>query len=236
MARAFIVGVGPGDPTWLTGRARAAIAQSDAVLGWELNLVPLAGLLDGKRVFVQRPSDYGRVAEDAAAAVRATDGTLAIVRIGDALVSSGLTGLLALYHDFAVEVIPGISAVQIAAALAGINLDEAVVVSFHEERRWDDEREFMRDAYRRGRHLVVLTGPRQQPNDTAAYLMGRGVAPGTDALVGESLTLPEERVTRATLAEIVDRTFHWLSVLVVVHPAGINPLWTGRALAERKEA
>lgn len=235
MAKAFIVGIGPGDPTWLTDRARAVIAQSDAVLGWELNLVPLAGLLDGKQVFVQRPGDYGKVAEEAADAVRANDGTLAIVRIGDALVSSGLTGLLALYHDFVVEVIPGISAVQLAAAAARINLDEAVVVSFHEERYWDDERAFMRDAFRHGRHLVVLTGPRQQPNDTAAYLISEGVNPGTEALVGESLTLPAERITRATLADIAGLTFHWLSSLVVIHPSGINPLWVGRTLATQRK-
>ena len=47
MAKAFIVGVGPGDPGWLTDRARLAI-HSEAVLGWELNLVPLAGLFEGE--------------------------------------------------------------------------------------------------------------------------------------------------------------------------------------------
>lgn len=236
MAKVFIVGVGPGDPSWLTDRARAAIAQSDAVLDWELNLVPLAGLLDGKRVFVQHLRDYGTVAEEAAASVRANDGTLAIVRIGDALVSSGLTGLLAVAHDVAVEVIPGVSAVQLAAAAARINLDEAIVVSFHEERRWDDERAFLRDAFRRGRHLIVLTGPGHHPNDTAAFLLEQGVDPTTEALVGESLALPDERVTHARLSEIATRTFRWLSVLVVIHPTGINPLWARRTLAPRKDA
>src|SRR5205823_3687052 len=105
MPSALIIGVGPGDPSWLTDRARAALARSDAVLGWELNLVPLAGLLAGKRLFVQKPSDYERVADEAARALRASGGTLAIVRIGDALVSSGLTSLLALFHDVTIEVI-----------------------------------------------------------------------------------------------------------------------------------
>lgn len=231
MPKALIVGVGPGDPAWLTDRARSALAGSDAVLGWELNLVPLAGLLEGKTLFVQRPSDYGPIAEEAATAMRQSGGTLAIVRIGDALISSGLTDLLALLHDFEIDVIPGISSVQLAAALALINLDEAVVVSFHEERRWEEEQAFMAEAFRRGRHLVVLTGPRQHPNDAAAYLLAQGADPATEALVGESLSLREERVTRATLAEIARREFHWLSVLVVVHPTGINPDWVGKEKA-----
>jgi precorrin-6B methylase 1 len=89
----------------------------------------------------------------------------------------------------------------------------------------------MCDAFRRGRHLIVLTGPRQQPNDTAAFLIAHGTDPRVEALVGESLTLPEEHIVRATLGEIARQTFHWLSVLVVVHPSGINPLWHGRTLA-----
>ncbi len=55
MPKAYIIGVGPGSVAYLTERARAALAVSDAVLGWELNLVPLAGLLDGKTLFVQKP-------------------------------------------------------------------------------------------------------------------------------------------------------------------------------------
>jgi iron complex transport system substrate-binding protein len=235
MPKAYIVGVGPGDPSWLTDRAKQVIARSDAVLGWELNLVPLAGLLANKELFIQKPADHASVAAKAAATLRRSGGSIAIVRIGDALVSSGLADLLALFDDFAIEVIPGISAVQLAAATARVNLDEAVVVSFHEERRWHEEQAFMAEAFRRGRHLIVLTGPRQHPNDAAAYLLGQGVDPRTSAFVGESLSLPDERVTRATLAEIAEQTFHWLSILVVVHPIGINPLWDGREPSGRQE-
>jgi iron complex transport system substrate-binding protein len=235
VAKAYIVGVGPGDESWLTDRARAAIAESDAILGWELNLVPLDGLLEGKRLFGQRPTDYIAVAEEAAVAIRTFGGTIAIVRIGDALVSSGLDDLLALFRDVPIEIIPGISAVQLIAAAARINLDEAVVVYFHEERNWEDERTFLVNAFDRGRHLVVLTGPRQHPSDTAQYLLTRGVDPGTRAIVGESLSLPAEKITRATLADVAHQTFHWLSILVVAHPTGINPLWNHANSAARLE-
>ncbi len=56
MPKACIVGVGPGDSRWLTAYARTAIARSEAILGWELNLLPLGDLLHGKRLFIQTPS------------------------------------------------------------------------------------------------------------------------------------------------------------------------------------
>ncbi len=231
MPRALIVGAGPGAPDLLTERARAAVAGADAILAWELNLTPLAGTYERKRLFLQRPGDYEQVAHDAIAWARASDAAIAIVRIGDALVSSGLTGLLALLDGFDVEIVPGISAVQLAAAHARINLDEAVLSSFHEERDLERERAFVHAAFRRGRHLIVLTGPQQPPEATARYLIERAISPKTQALVAENLSLPGERIVRGWLAEVAQGSYHWLSILVVLHPRGIDPAHTPRALA-----
>ena len=223
MPHALIVGVGPGAPDLLTERARAAVARADAILAWELNLTPLAGTLGQQKLFLQRPADYGAVAREAIAWARAAERTLAVVRIGDALVSSGLTSLLELLDGFEVEIVPGISAVQLAATIARINLDEAVVFSFHEERELARERAFLPAAFRRGRHLIVLTGPTQPPDETARYLLERAISPKTAAIVAEQLSLPDERVIRAPLGEIAHGRYHWLSVLVVRHPRGIDP-------------
>ncbi len=231
MPRALIVGVGPGEADLLTPRARAAVTVADAILTWELNLTPLAGAYEHKRLFLQRPSDYQSVACDAIAWARENEAVLAVVRIGDALVSSGLTSLLALLEGFEVEIVPGISAVQLAAACARINLDEAVVSSFHEERDLERERAFVHAAFRRGRHLVVLTGCQQPPEATARYLIGRAISPKTQALVAENLSLANERVVHGSLAEIAQGSYHWLSILVVLHPRGIDPRHTPRALA-----
>ena len=81
----------------------------------------------------------------------------------------------------------------------------------------------MYDVLQRGRHLIILTGPHQHPNEEAAYLIAQGVDPQTEALVGECLTLPDERIIHGTLGGIAALHFHWLSVLAVVHPVGINP-------------
>ena len=211
-----IVGVGPGAPAHVTPAARQALADSDMVVSWDLNLGPVRELVAGKQIWLQRPADYRDVAARAARAAFATGAATAVVRIGDPTVSGGLDNLLELYAGAEVRVVPGISSVQAAAAVAGIELHRAVVFSFHDEdRRNAEERDFLLEAHRRGRHLVVLVGPSMRPADLAQFLMENGTDPATPAVVGSRLTLPEERVDRCTLAEMALREYDWLSVVVV---------------------
>lgn len=211
-----IVGVGPGGPAHVTPAAREALQAADMVVSWELNLGPVRDLVAGKHLWLQRPADYRQVAQQAARAAFATGAATAVVRIGDPTISGGLDGLLELYEGAEVEVVPGISSVQAAAAAARIELHRAVVFSFHDEdRRNVEERDFLLEAYRRGRHVIVLVGPSMRPADLARLLLQNGAAPGRPALVGSRLTLAEERLDRCTLAEMALREYDWLSVVVV---------------------
>jgi len=141
---------------------------------------------------------------------------VAVLRIGDPCLSSGLVGLLKLFHDFEVKIIPGISSVQMAAAAARINIDESVIISFHEDSKTlKEKRGFMLDAFHRNRHLIILTGPEQKPEETASYLIKNGVSAATPALVCENLTLENEKIFRGTLREVASGQFSWLSVMVI---------------------
>ncbi len=108
---------------------------------------------------------------------------------------------------------------------------ETLFVPFHEERRWDEERSFLYNAAQRWRHLIVLTGSQQQPDDAAAFRIAHGRAPRIEAVVSAGPISVEARSVRAPLGEVARQTFRSLSVLVVVHPSGIDPLRHGRALA-----
>ena len=132
MSKVNIIGVGPGAPKYLTGEAEKAVGESDIVVGWEFDLLPPASLIQGKKVFHQDVNNYIQVARDAADEARKTGETVAVLRIGDPCISGGLDRLLDIFRDFEVNIVSGISSTQLAAAIAQINLDESVLISFHE--------------------------------------------------------------------------------------------------------
>ena len=168
MNKVYIIGVGPGAPRYITGEAAEAIRQSGIVVGWEFDLLPPAELIKGKTVFLQKAGDYTKVAGEAAEEARRTGGTVAILRIGDPCISGGLNRLLEIFHDFEIAVVPGISSTQLAAAAARVNLDESVLISFHENDEWTEaNRQFMLDVFRGRRHLIVISGPGYKPHETA---------------------------------------------------------------------
>ena len=215
--KVYIVGVGPGSPGYLTMEAERAIKEANIVVGWELDLLPARSLTTGKKIYLQDVNNYIQVAEEAADEARKTGETVAVLRVGDPCISSGLAGLLKVFHDSEVSVVPGISSVQLAASAAQIYIDESVVISFHDgevdlEEKW----RFMVDAFSRNRNLIVITGPKQKPEETASYLVKNGISETTPTLVCENLTLEDEKIFRGALRDFVGKQFSWLSVMVVI--------------------
>jgi precorrin-6y C5,15-methyltransferase (decarboxylating) CbiE subunit len=216
MNKVYIVGTGPGSANYLTVEAQRVINEASIIVGWELNFLPVKSLTVGKKVYIQDASNYMRVVQEAADEARKHGETVAVLRIGDPCISSGLTGLLKVFHDFEIKIVPGISSVQMMAASARINIDEAVIISFHESKEeLDEKRRFMLEVFRRKRHLIILTGQEQKPEETARYLIDNGASENTVALVGENLTLEDEKIFRGTLGEVMNRQFSWLSVMVI---------------------
>jgi cobalt-precorrin-7 (C5)-methyltransferase len=216
---AFIIGVGPGSSDLLSTRARDRILQSQIIVGWDLDLLPARDLLAGKEIYLQDVRNYRQIAKQVAAQFRDSDKSVAILRVGDPCISSGLTGLLELFKDYEVEVVPGVSSVQMTASLARINIDESVVITFHESGDIEERKNFMLDAVRRGRHLLMLAGEELRPNRAAQFLVDHGINPRMPALVCERLTLPDQTLSWITLGELRDTQPNWLSVIAIVqHP------------------
>jgi len=144
---------------------------------------------------------------------------LAVPRVGDPCLSSGLKGLLSALAGFDVSVHPGVSSVQLAAAHAHVNLDESAIVSFHDLGDPEEKKRYMLECFRQGRHLITLASPDLRPGPMAKWLIGKGVPPNTNVLVGSALSLPEQAIARSQLSRLVGREFPWLSVTVVLNPA-----------------
>jgi len=130
MSILYIVGIGPGNLNHMTFEAREAIANADAVVGYSTYLKLIEQLLVGKDVI---SSGMTKEVERCRQAISlAGEGkTVALVSSGDAGVY-GMAGLvLELEPQDGIEIIvvPGVSAVQAAAAVLGAPLmhDFAVI-------------------------------------------------------------------------------------------------------------
>lgn len=214
-----IVGVGPGDPDFVTPRAIEAIQAAQIVVGWDLDVLPVKAWLNGKQVFLQNVKNYRQVIHQVATLAHRLKKSVAVPRVGDPCISSGLKGLLSVFHGFDISIVPGISSVQMGAAIARINLDEATLFSFHDFGDQGQRTLGLREAFRQGRHLVVLASPDLTPDRMARFLLEQGVPGKTRAVVCSRLSLPKERILESTLAQVARRKFHWLTISVVVNPA-----------------
>jgi cobalt-precorrin-7 (C5)-methyltransferase len=217
--KASLVGVGPGSPELVTPAARHAVENAGIVLGWDLDLKPVEDCLKGKKVFLQDVKNYVRATRAAVCEAKKRRATLAIPRLGDPCLSSGLKGLLRALEGFRVEIIPGISSIQLAAALARVNIDESVPISFHSFGDPEEKKQFMLECWRRERHLIVLASPDLMPGSMAEWLIEQGVRPNVPTVVGSFLTLAQQKVVRTQLGRLRGREFPWLSITVVVNPA-----------------
>jgi adenosylcobyric acid synthase len=143
----YVVGIGPGDPAHLTPAARAAIEVAEVVAGYVTYLDLIPQLLAGKELLatgMREEVARCRLALDRAAAGR----VVALVSGGDAgiygmaglvleLVNEGVVAPFAALgagqatplQDLDIEIVPGVSALQAAAARLGAPLmhDFAVI-------------------------------------------------------------------------------------------------------------
>ena len=131
MSKLYVVGIGPGDLKHMTYEARDAVERAEAVVGYATYLDLIAPLLVGKEVV---SSGMMREVERCTEALRiaAAGKDVALVSGGDAGIY-GMAGLVielaADFEDTEIIVVPGVSALQAAAAVLGAPLmhDFAVI-------------------------------------------------------------------------------------------------------------
>jgi precorrin-2 C20-methyltransferase/precorrin-3B C17-methyltransferase len=204
-----VVGLGPAGPQWLTPEAREELAAADVLVGYKtyVDRVPVrAGQLrfaSDNRV----EADRARHALELAAA----GSRVAVVSSGDpgifAMASAVLEVLDAAddgLRDVDVRVVPGLSAMQAAAARVGAPLghDFAVVSLSDILKPWPAiERRL--EAAGAGDLVLALYNPasrtRRDQLERALEVLRAHRAPQTPVVVARAVGAPEEAVTITTL-------------------------------------
>ncbi len=197
-----LVGLGPGDAQYLVPAASKALADSDVIVGFRAYIQQIEGLIAGKEVVSM---ELGQELERAAAAVDSAYAgkTVAVVSSGDAGIY-GMAGPVFRVltdrdwdgQDPAVETVPGVSAMQAAAAVLGSPLmQDFCAISLSDLLTpWEKIRGRL-EAAGQGDFVVALYNPRSQrrqsqlleareillkhrPGDTPVGIVGDAFRPG----------------------------------------------------------
>ena len=241
LGEVYLIGAGPGDPDLLTLRALQLLQQADVVL--YDRLVPPAVLerarREARRVFVGKVhggrEGHTPQEEIHELMIRFARQGLKVARLkgGDPFIfgRGGEEVAVLARHGIPYLVVPGITAALAAAASAGIPLTQRGVaqsVTFVTGHIPEEDALDWRTLARAGQTVVFYMGVGNLA-PIVARLRAAGAPDTLPAALVERATLPEQRVLRATLAEIAD----------LGSRAGISPpalLMVGEVVAASVEA
>ena len=225
----YAVGVGPGNPEYLPPRGERAICEADVVVGFE-TVVEFVGDRTDADLLTCGYRDEAAVLNEFANRVAAGERGTAVL-MGDPNHSGyQFVGKVERAVDEAtdggvdLQVIPGISSLQVAASYARTPMEDTTFVTLHKS--GDLSADFARLRRDIGeRHLLVLPRPFDwMPGDIAADLLDHGGQADDTALVLERLTHDDQSITRTTLGALAEHAggsgaeetpFSDLSVLAV---------------------
>lgn len=206
----FIVGIGPGASEYLTKKAIDTVKTSDYTVG-STRAIELFDDVQNKIDFnVKNLLD--KIEEGVQLAC---DGnTISILSTGDPGFSGVLNTVLRISKekDFPkenIEVVPGISSLQLAAAKCHIQWDSANVMTFHGRENIED----ILPIINNGKTTIAL--PSRKVKDMAQFLIDNGVDEDRKVVVCERLSYPDENIVESTLKQIAQSEFTYMCIMVI---------------------
>lgn len=199
-----LIGMGSGQPENLTLQGLAALRQADLILGARRLLAVLPAGCTENRAAAYRPDEVAELLQTSGAE------NAALVYSGDTGFYSGASSMMEKLEALGVRarVLPGLSSIQLLAAALGRPWQGWNLVSAH-GRTCDPVAECMQ-----GRPTFFLTGGSEDPATLCAQLAAEGFG-DVQAVVGQCLGTPEEKLFRGSVKELAAGRFNSLSVLLV---------------------
>ena len=222
----FVVGVGPGSSEYLTDIVKYKITKSRYIAGYSYTLSIIRHLLDPtwqriSEVTMDSQDDIYKNVFDQ----MGTNEYCTVPFTGDVNFSESevIDRLLEIFGEDNVEMIPGISSIQVAASRSKVPLDKAAIFTFHITEDIERRKEELLSAVRNKRSVILL--PRPWPKSRERQFMESDIAlflrnnmlqtDNLDAWVFEFLTKGNERIFRGKVSELEERQFDPLSVMVI---------------------
>lgn len=220
MGEVYAVGVGPGSPRYITDVVKEVILYSEIVIGYKYTLKTIERLLINKEVYEitmqNQEETYQKVAKTLG------DKTCVVPFTGDVNFSESevVDRLIEIFGK--VQIVPGISSIQVAAAKAGVPLDKSKVITMHVTTSIEEKKIELQKALLDGYSVVLV--PRPWPKDPTKnfmqseisfYLKNHGFDTSRIKVhVFEFLTTEKETSFVGMLKDLEGKQFSDLSVMV----------------------
>jgi len=220
LGKIYAVGVGPGSPKYVTEIVKEIVQKCHIVIGYKYTLKTIEHLLDGKEVHEvtmnNQEDSYQKILPDLGERI------LVIPFTGDVNFSESevVDRLIEIFGE--VEIVPGISSIQVAAAKAQIPLDKSKVITMHVTTPIEEKKLELQKALIDGFSVVLVPRPWPKqpdkhfmPSEIAIYLRKNGFdTKNMKVHVYEALTTENETSFVGNVYDLEGKEFSDLSVMV----------------------
>lgn len=210
MSKLYVVGIGPGSSEYLTVKAQKTVESADILMGSRRALELFKDVdVDKIEIEARKMEEMMKLAVSQVKKGK----SVALLSTGDPGFSGVLKPILKLIDDLNgeinVEVVPGVSSIQICAAKLQIPWDDSNIVTLHGKGNSKDVLKFVDN----GKPTIIL--PNRSVEELADFLIDNGVDPAREIAVCERLSYPDEKIVKTSLNEVLNMKFSYMCVVVV---------------------
>jgi len=205
----YIVGIGPGCKEYLTLKAVETVRDVDIVVG-SSRALELFDIEENRKYILSK-----NIVEDLKKIIdysKRENKSIAILSTGDPCFSGLLKTLLkySIVDKDDIEVVSGISSIQVAASKLKISWEDYHIVTLHGK---EENRKLLLELVKDNKKVIFL--PNKNLKDDVKYLIENGVDVNRKIIICENLTYPNERIIECRLKEILDLELSYLLVCVM---------------------
>ena len=219
MNKAYAVGVGPGSPSFVPNVIKDVISKCDVVIGYGYTLKTIEAFLNGQQKIEVTMKNQEELYQKMAAE---DNHTILVPFTGDVNFSESevVDRLIEVFDE--VEIIPGISSIQVAAAKARVPIDKSKVITMHVTTPIEEKKLELQKALIDGLSVILVPRPWPKipekhfmPSEIAKYLKNNGFETSKmKVYVFESVTTENETTFEGMVSELEGKEFSDLSVMV----------------------
>jgi cobalt-precorrin-7 (C5)-methyltransferase len=224
----FVIGVGPGSKKYITEYTKEVIKNSNFIIGYRYTLSTISHLIDRsiQQVFEVTMKNQEEIYLHVFNDLMKDNDQCIVPFTGDVNFSESevVDRLLEIFGEDNVELIPGISSIQVASSKSMIPLDKATIITFHVTGDIEEKKLDLVKAVVDKKSIILV--PRPWPSNPSKNFMPSEISlflkeneidtPKINVWIFENLTNEEkETVFRGKMDLVENKKFSDLSVMVI---------------------